>query len=58
MSKGFSGIGICQMCGDLNGPFVWDANRGWLCEDCYEKINNTEQPDDDRSGEKTKDIAD
>ena len=25
----------CQKCGDTQGPWVWTANQGILCEDCY-----------------------
>lgn len=38
-----NGWGLCVSCGDTEGPWIWDDSRGWLCEECYEKINNKAQ---------------
>lgn len=37
MSLGFE-IDLCPDCGCNNAPMVFlDKDRGWICEDCYEK---------------------
>lgn len=31
-------LDICPKCGCNNAPMVWlGKDKGWLCEDCYEK---------------------
>lgn len=51
----FSGLGICCICGDMNGPWVWVEGR-WICEDCYEK-NNFKKQKNDTSGDSEKGIS-
>lgn len=37
MGLGFE-IDHCPVCGCNNAPMVFlDKDRGWICEDCYEK---------------------
>ena len=36
------GIGHCAMCGDTQGPWEWHEGI-WLCEDCGEKADESEQ---------------
>lgn len=37
MIYGFS-YDLCPVCGCNNAPMVFlDKDRGWICEDCYEK---------------------
>lgn len=34
----FNSLDICPRCNCNNAPMVWlGEDKGWLCEDCYEK---------------------
>lgn len=35
-----NGIGYCWKCGDEQGPWEWNDEHGWLCEDCAREIEN------------------
>lgn len=37
MNKYFDGLGICVICGDTQGPWSWEKDMGWVCDDCEEK---------------------
>lgn len=42
MDKHFGGIGVCIRCGDLQGPWTWFEEIGWLCDECAEKEEQDE----------------
>lgn len=49
-----NGWGLRVSCGDTEGPWVWDDSRGWLCEECYEKIDiKAKRKVNSGNGEKT-----
>lgn len=37
MNKYFAGLGVCILCGDMQGPWSWEEDIGWVCDDCEEK---------------------
>lgn len=37
MNKYFAGFGVCIFCGDTQGPWSWEEDMGWVCDDCEEK---------------------
>lgn len=37
MNKYFAGFGVCVLCGDTQGPWTWEEDIGWVCDDCEEK---------------------
>ena len=37
MNKHFAGFGVCILCGDMQGPWSWEEDIGWGCDDCEEK---------------------
>ena len=37
MNKHFAGFGVCILCGDMQGPWSWEEDIGWVCDDCEEK---------------------
>ena len=37
MNKHIAGFGVCILCGDMQGPWSWEEDIGWVCDDCEEK---------------------
>ena len=37
MNKYFAGLGVCALCGDTQGPWSWEEDIGWVCDECEEK---------------------
>ena len=46
------GLGICAVCGDMNGP--WGLYKGrWLCDSCIERVKNEKGNSEGFSGNET-----
>ena len=37
MNKYSTDFGVCALCGDTQGPWSWEEDMGWVCDDCEEK---------------------